>query len=219
MIFTLIMKNNVLVFVLWMLAFSAIGHGDSNGFLFKEYQLANVYLPNGQYTEEQVNFNLLENQLYFVDKRDGRMKIIDKSILVDSVRIGARKFLLDAKNGVREEISKNPLVYVRYNPRKKMRASQAGYGGTSETAKVTSYSMLRTDGTEILKDLEFVVTEIDPVYWVVKDGKEKKFKDVETFIKIYPEKKDKLEQYYKEKNMDFKNTCDVVVLCAYAQEP
>jgi hypothetical protein len=213
------MKNNLHVFVLWILAISAIGQGNRNSFLFKKYQPAKVYLTNGLYTEEQVNFNLLENQLYFVDKRDGQMKIIDKSILVDSIRVGARKFLFDPKNGVREQISNNPLVYVRYNSKKKMKGVPAGYGGTSETAKVTSYSELRSDGTEILKDLEFVVIEIDPIYWVVKDGKEKKFIDVETFIKIYPGKKDKLDQYNKDKHVNFKNTADVVALCLYAQKP
>lgn len=211
------MKKNSVVFLLWGLAILAMAQGARNSFLFKEYQPAKVFLASGSYTEEKINFNLIENQLYFLDKRDGLAKIIDRSIVVDSIVIGSRKFLFAAKSGLREVVCKNPLLCLKYNPQKRVKASVAGYGGTSETAKVTSYSQLRNDGTEILKESEFVITEIDPVYWITKDGKEREFTDLKSLIKIYPDKKDILNQHDQKKNINFKNVEDVVALCKYIQ--
>jgi hypothetical protein len=202
-----------------MFAISCFGQENKSSFLFREYLPSIVYLSNGKYTEERINFNLLDDQLYFIDKGDGQVRIINKLIAIDSIKIGARKFLLDNKNGVRELVCMNPVVYVKYKPRRRIKPSTAGFGGTSETSSVTSYSQLRSDGTQILKNPEFVVTEIDPIYWVVRGGEEKKFSDIESLIKIYPERKDKVEQYNKDKNVNMKNIADVTALCHYAQQP
>lgn len=209
------MKKNSIVFLLWGLAALAMAQGGRSYFLFKDYQQAKVFLASGSYTQEKINFNLLENQLYFIDKRDGLAKIIDRSIVVDSILVGLRKFLFTSKDGLREVVCRKPLVYIRYNPKRRTKASEAAYGGTSETAKVTSYSQLRTDGTEILKESEFIVTQIDPTYWVSKDGKDREFVDLKSLAKIYPDKKEIVIRYDQEKKVNFKNVEDVVKLCQY----
>lgn len=211
------MKKNSIVFLLWGLAALAMAQGARNSFLFKQYQSAKVFLASGSYTQEKINFNLVENQLYFQDKRDGMAKIIDKSIVVDSILIGTRKFLFAAKNGLREVVCKKPTICIKYKAKKRTKASEAAYGGTSETSKVTTYSQLRTDGTQILKESEFIVTEIDPVYWIEKDGKEREFTDLKSLAKIYPDKKEMLTRYDQDRKVNFKNIEEVIAICQYVQ--
>ncbi|MFT4071432.1 MAG: hypothetical protein QM654_05855 [Dysgonamonadaceae bacterium] len=210
--------KKIVIISFWIMAFSAFSQQSRNAFLFKDLQPATVHFSNGQTSKEKVNFNMVDNQVYFLDKNDSQVKVINQTILIDSINTEQRTFLYDAKNGIREIVSHTPLIYVQYIPKQKIGASQAAYGGTSETSSVSTYSQFRTDGVKILQDLNFDITKYETMFWIINQGKEKKFSGLKELIKIFPNKGQALKEYNSEKHINFKNIAEVVAACEFASK-
>lgn len=214
------MKKNMLTLLVLCLLPPLHGKAQDtrSNYLFKSYQPAVVYLGTGQYTRETINFNLLDNKLYFVDRKDNEKKIINGSIAIDSICVDNRTFLYDNEKGVREVINRNPTVCVQYKAVKKNKAAVAGYGGTSETSNVTSYSEFRSDGLQTMQDKEVEIADLEPIYWILIKEKEKEFIDIKDLSKIYSKEKDKLIKYNEDKKINFRSPAEVVALCKYMEE-
>lgn len=208
-------KMTVFLLLAIVVAFPSISQ-ENNKFLFRNYRESTVFFSNGRQAKEKINVNLLDGQLYFIDRTDNQVKIVNNSLSVDSIMVGRRKFFIDDRM-VKEIISATPLVYAQYKAKTKMKAPAAGYGGTSEISSVTTYSELRDDGTQFLKEQEREVTNVYPVCWIVKDKKERKFSSAKEFLKIYPKQANLLKTYLDTEKIDFENTYDVVRLCQYAE--
>lgn len=191
---------------------------DPLGLLFENYEDAIVYLKGSTYTEEKVNFNFLENKMLFVDKADGLVKVLPSTdnILSVNVKNGNRRFIFD-RDGLKEIISDSPEIYVQYNAKIRTKAQKGGYG-TSETSNITSYSDIRHQGQiSVLKNLDREISSYYNYYWIVKDGKKKKFTDFKGFLKIYSKHKDILGKYIEENEINFEDTSAIVSLCQYAE--
>lgn len=186
------------------------------GFLFEEYQDAIIHFKGGLRSAEKVNFNLIDNHLYFIDSNDGYEKIVTETGNIGIIKVGDRNFIKE-KDGFLEVMPVTPPIYVQYRVRGKRKAPETGYGGRSETAAVTSYSEYRDGSYYRLKEAEIEVTSRSHCYWIERKGQKKKFADFKQFLKLYSTHKNVLEEYIRSNQIDFEDVQAIVNLCLYAE--
>ena len=190
---------------------------ESSGFLFSEFKEAQVYIA-GTYSNEKVNYNVLDKQLYYVDQRDGLVRIVDDMSRIKIIRVDNRNFIPVSSGGIQEALPTTPSIFVEYLPRVKRKAQQVAYGGTSEITSTTpSTYMLARDGFILPEKSDLEATSVYNCYWIEKNGKKKKFANFKQLMKIYPANKTILDEYIEKNNVDFNNKEEIVKLCLYAE--
>ena len=188
------------------------------GFLFDIYKDGTIHFKGNTHSPEKINYNLIDNKLYFVDKKDGQIKIVSDISRILYIKVEDRSFLF-YKDGLKEVVSTTPLIYVQYNVKSQKKASKVGYGGTSQLSSTTNYAVLRDGGAEsVLKEDEREITDHYNYYWIEKDNKKKRFANFKDFVKIYPKQKaSDIEKYIQQNNIEFEDIEAIVELCKYAE--
>ena len=210
-------KFCLFLIIIFGIVMSATSQEETSGFLFREFQDAQVYVA-GAYSDEKVNYNVMDKQLYYVDKRDGLVRIIDDLSRVRIIKINNRNFIPVSSGGLQEVFPTNPPIYVEYFPRVKRKSQSVGYGGTSElTSKSNNSLLFGRDGFAFPEKSDMEATSVYNCYWIEKNGKKKKFTNIKQFLKIYPENKTILDEYIKMKKIDFNDKEEIVKLCLYAE--
>ncbi len=94
-----------------------------------------------------------------------------------------------------------------------------GYGGTSRTSKVDTYSNISTQGAiyglEVPPDFEI---RYMPVYWIRLNGEMHRFLGRTQFMKIFPEHKKQISTFIKSNSIKMENREDLVRLIGYCNE-
>lgn len=186
-------------------------------YLFSDFSEGQITYKNGQYTIEKVNFNLIDGNLYFIDKKDKELKIASPIEQIASIKVGERIFQLSGDGWI-ELVNEEPELYVQYKTRTRAKARKAAFEGTTTVASVSTYSDFRDGGQQsILRDDDKEITEVLHTYWLVRNGNKIRFTSFKQFVKFYPSKKDVLMQYIADKSIDFENVRAVVSLLKHAQ--
>lgn len=213
------MKKISMLFLMFLsLSFVAKAGEKDSSFLFPEYQKAEVVYLNGSQSDETVNYNLVDEKLYFIDRSDQRVKVVSDVQHIAAIRIKDKSYLLDV-NGFREVIFTDPIEFcVQYKAGHQIVNSNVGYGGTSSVASVSTYSSYRAGGQEtIIKQPDIQVSAIYNCYWIGKGNKQYKFTDKNQFLKIYPKQKQKINEYIDTQKLDFNSVLQVAGLVKFAE--
>ena len=92
-----------------------------------------------------------------------------------------------------------------------------GYGGRSETSAVDSYSSFQSGNTvHKLETEKLILTRIDKIFRIERNGKQYRFINEKQFLKAFPEKKETLKEYIKKNDFDFNAIDDVLQVYNYA---
>ena len=212
------MKRTLLVLLSWM-AFIPIVVSQENlsAFLFDEYKDAIVYFKGNRQSGEKVNYNMIDDKLYFVDKKDNQVKVVSGIENIVYIKVGERSFLIE-EDGMKEVVSSEPLIYVQYKAKVQRKATKGAYGGTSKVSSASSYTELRDGGAHALvKNYETEASSYYNYYWIEKNGKKRKFTDFKQFLKIYSKQKKDLEKYIDDKKISFEDVNAIIELCIYAE--
>ncbi len=186
-------------------------------FLFDDYHDAVVYFHDGQKSAEKVNYNLVESALYFIDQRDGQVKVVADYRGIDSLTIAGRTFLLD-DNEALEKVSSSPIVYIRFNANSTLKPPPVAYGGTSKLASVDLYSTAFFQGLgSDRKAREQEVSKIYHDYVIDHGGKRKKFSNFKQLYRIYRNHSEAVEKYVTDHKLDFNDVKGIIALCRYAE--
>lgn len=186
-------------------------------YLFKNFSEGTITYKNGQYTIERVNFNLIDGNLYFIDKKDNETKIASPIDQIAFVRVGERTLVLHNEDWL-ELINDMPELYVQYKTKTRSKGRKVAFDGVSMVASVTNYSDFRDGGQQsmpIEDDRE--ISQVYHYYWLVRGENKKRFVDFKQFVKLFPSKRDLLIQYIEDKKLDFENVDAVVELVKYTQ--
>jgi hypothetical protein len=177
----------LLIFNLSLTASNAQVNGiELSHYIFPEFTPGVVLMKSGIKYDALLNYNSLTEEMIFDDK--GKKLAIGKEGMerVDTVFIGDRKFFL--LNGKFVELiyhSKCDL-YAEHRCRIKYPGKAAGYGGTSETTAVDSYSSMYSRGIMYeLKLPDGFETRPYIIYWLKKSGKLNKVVSMKQLMKLY----------------------------------
>ncbi|MFB2121178.1 hypothetical protein [Parapedobacter sp. 2B3] len=206
-----------LLLLLAALSMPSYGQDTLSAYLFDDYHDAVVYFRDGRKSAEKVNYNLVEGALYFIDKRDGQVKVVSNYQAIDSLIITGRTFLLDGSNAL-EKVSAAPVIYIRFNANSAYKPQTIGYGVSSELASVDAYSSASFQGIRTdLKGKERQVSKIYYDYFIVKNGNRRRFSNFKQLYRIYPGHQETIEKYVAGHKLDFNDVRGIVALCRYSE--
>jgi hypothetical protein len=187
-------------------------------YLFPEFNEGIILMKNGIKHKALLNYNSLTEEMIFKDK--GKMLAIGKTELelTDTVFIMDRKFFTLNNKFVELIIHSICDLYAEHKCSVLLPGKPAGYGGTSQTSAVTSYSSINSGGR--LYELKLPEDyEIKPytLYWLKKNGELNKFINLKQLMKLYDDKKDLFKAYVNEHEVKYDNQESIVQLIKYLE--
>jgi len=176
-------------------------------------------MTTGVKNEALLNYNSLTEEMVF-DNKGRKLAITKKEMeLIDTVFIRDRKFFV-LNNEFTELVYHSTWdLYAGHKCRINDPGKPVGYGGTSQTSAVTSYSSYRADGR--VYELKLPDSyEVKPyiVYWLMKDGKLTKFISIRQLMKLFKEKKDLAKAYIKKYNVKYDDQKSIVQFINYLEK-
>lgn len=189
-------------------------------FFFKSFQETHVYYEDGRSFCIPANYDLVKGSFVFIDKEDGDvLKYFGEQDKITHIKIGERLFF-PSRFGPTELVQAEPEFKVYYKPRLLDVGKSGGYGITSNTSATRSYSHLTSYGGNIKtldKETKYV-HEIEKVYIIKKNKKEKRFATPKQFLKLYSKDKKALQEYITDNQIDFNIIMQVLKLYNHAEK-
>ena len=215
------MKRILVILLLNLVLFSSFAQNrgvELSHYIFPEFKNGTVLMKSGQQHQALLNYNTLSEEMIFEDK--GRKLAISKEEKekVDTVFIEGRKFFV--LNGRFAELiyRSGYELYAEYRCDVKYPGKPAGYGGTSETSSVSTYSGVYSGG--VLYELKLPDDfKIKPyiIYWLKKDGEINKFVNLKQLNKIFSDRKDLIKEYISSNKTDFNDRESLIRLIRYLE--
>lgn len=218
------MNNRTIIVLLTILSFSVFNsysqenssETESSYFLFPEFKQGMVLLRSGMKISAMLNYNSFTGKMIYEDS--GKMLAIKNVQDVDTIYIGDSKFLVLNDIFIEMKYHSNFDLFVAHKCKLKEIGKKAGYGGTSQTAAITSYSNYSKDG----KDHELDIPdgyEAKPFkdYLLKKNEEYITFKNFKQLSKKYRSKKDLLNDYIKKNDIEFDNENRMIPLIIYLE--
>jgi len=187
-------------------------------YLFPEFTQGAILMNDGMKYEALLNYNSLTEEMIFEDKGI-KMAIAKTDLwLVDTVFIKDRKFI--ALNSKFVEILSQSKwdLYAEHKCKLKDLGKPIGYGSTSKTTAIESYSSFYSGGD--LYNLKLPdIYEIEPntYYWLKKNGEENRFTSMSELRKFYKDKKDLFKAYVKKHDIKYDNQESITQLIEYLE--
>jgi hypothetical protein len=211
------MGKQLYLLIIFIVVFSlpTMSQKKHSDFLFEKYQEATIYFIGGSLSNEKVNYNVKDRELYYLDREDGSEKIVINTEKIRALKIDNRNFIM-VKRRLQEVLPTTPPIYVEYLAKVKPEALNAGYGTTSETASISPYSL--NNSGELSQDGRKMETiGLNNEYWIEKNGKKEKFTSFKQLLKIYSKHKKVLDDHIKTNKINFNDIEGIVNLCLYAE--
>jgi len=195
---------------------AAVGFSQTNlmpvtHYVFPEFTKGIVLMKNGNENEAIFNYNSLTEEMIF-DNR-GTKLALGQLEMIDTVFIGFRKFIPKDNSFIELVLKAKYSLYVAYKCKLNDPGKPAGYGTTSQTSAITSYSKFFTNGMVYdMKLPEGYGTQPFIEYWLYKDGKLNKFISIRQLSKLFDEHESVFKAYIKKHDVNYENQSSVVEL-------
>ncbi|THV61493.1 hypothetical protein EZV76_03965 [Flagellimonas alvinocaridis] len=187
-------------------------------YVLPEFAPGTVLMKNGEQNKALLNYNSLSEEMVFQDG-EGKKAIVDAQLeRIDTVYIKNRKFF--RMDGTFYELLHKSSVelYAEYQCTAQNPGKPTAFGQTSQTSSNESYTWLELGGR--VYDLELpsdykIKTHI--TYWLKKDGKLEKAKNLNQLKKLYSAKKDETKTYLKKHDLEFDNPEQVAQMVQFLE--
>lgn len=215
------MKRIVAVLLFSLILFSSFCQSQGvelSHYVFPDFTNGSVLMKSGQQHQALLNYNALSEEMIFVDKGTKLAISKEEKEKVDTVYIKGRKFfVLDGR--FLELIYRSGYeLYAEHRCDVKYPGKPAGYGGTSETSSISTYSGVYSGG--ILYELRLPDDfSIKPylIYWLMKDGKINKIVNLKQLNKVFGDRKDQIKEYVSSNKTDYNDMESMVGLIRYLE--
>lgn len=213
------MKHRLILF--YFLCFTCLVNAQKHSespYLFECFQDATVYFKDGTKNHEKMNYNLLVNKFYFIDRADRKLKVLSNPQDILLIKFGNRVFYMERNEGI-EVLPTNPVLYVQYKGNMRKEASKGAYGQSAETSSVRTYGGAYAGSGERydFNPEKLILGSRYNIYWVERKGKRKSFKNFKQFLKLYPKHKVELQQFIKVNNVNFSDVQQISRLYIHAE--
>ena len=213
------MKRIVAVLLFSLILFSSFCQSQGvelSHYVFPDFTNGSVLMKSGQQHQALLNYNALSEEMIFVDKGTKLAISKEEKEKIDTVYIKGRKFfVLDGR--FLELIYRSGYeLYAEHRCDVKYPGKPAGYGGTSETSSISTYSGVYSGG--ILYELRLPDDfSIKPylIYWLMKDGKINKIVNLKQLNKVFGDRKDQIKEYVSSNKTDYIDMESMVRLIRY----
>lgn len=186
-------------------------------YLFPEFTQGVILMKTGIKNDRLLNYNLLTEEMVFENK--GKNLAIGKEEIrfVDTVFIKDRKFVILNNKFVELIYHSNWDLFIENRCDVKEPGKPAGYGMTSQTSAIDSYSSLYAGRVYDLKLPEGYETKPYAYYWLKKNGGLEKIINMKQLKKLYKDKEDLLKDYLKKQNVKYDNQESIIQLIEHLE--
>lgn len=182
--------------------------------VFPRFQQSVVTLKTGQSYSAVLNYEKTEQQMVLI--RNNQLFLFKDHQAVDTVYMDDRVFV-PAETGFYEVLVSGPAtLFMQHKARLDNTGATLAYGTKTSTAGVTHISKIFSqDGAINLKIPENFKVVDDSDFFLRVDGQILKVLNKKQFLKLFPGKSDKLEEFIKANDTDFKSADDLAGLVEY----
>jgi len=180
-------------------------------YVFNEFTKGLVKVKSGETYSQTLNYNILTGEMIFY--QDEKYMAIQKPENVDTVYVDGRKFIT-ADNKFYELLANTsaPLL-VEYTYSVNEPGTSTGYGSTTRTTAASSFkSVINTGGAYDLKLPDDFKVIPGYSYLIFKEGKYQKANSAKQLYKIFPGKKNSIDDLVKKNHTSFTKREDMVML-------
>jgi hypothetical protein len=185
-------------------------------YVFPEFTKGIVLMKNGNENEAILNYNSLTEEMIFETR--GTKLALGQLETIDTVFIGGRKFIPKDNTFLEMVLKSKYSLYAAHKCKMVDPGKPAGYGGTSQTSAITTYSKYFSNGRVYDMSLpEGFDTQASIEYWLEKDGKLNKFISIRQLSKLFDEKESAFKAYLKKHEVDYDDQKSIVELIRHLQ--
>ena len=189
-----------------------------SGKLFSQFENGTVFFKNGGQSSAKLNYDMVQQQMLFLDKDGTEMKISDPLTII-IVKIGERRFLPASSRGVfYEEIQAGEGSFFVQRVAFFLSAGKAaGYGGYSQTQASSSVGSLQPGGGtyEKLNSGDKFKQVTNFFYYLQSGSKYKKFYSAKTLGKLFKGHESEIEIFANKESINFRKMEDVARMVEY----
>lgn len=222
------MKNNIfgkrflaITLVVMAVIMAAKGRqlndGPASQYLFRQFSSAEVVKKSGLRLTAVMNYNCLTEEMIFIQQ--GQRLALDNINSVDTIYLNDRVFIPSGEVFHELVIDDDARLFMRHKSTAKVGGEIVGYGETSQLSNVKTLSSLRENGQFFYMDIpDNIEVNYKPVAYIGYKGETEIFYNRRTLIKIFPDMKSRIRQYFKENRPDLEKRADLVRLVTFINE-
>jgi hypothetical protein len=185
--------------------------------LFPKFSWGIVKLKTGDKNKAMLNYNTVTQELVFMQKKE--FLVLDNPQDIDTVYLWNKIFIPFEKTFYELAVMAPIQLFIQHKSYVVQPGVPTGFGATSQTAGPTSvaryYGARGPIDLKLPKDYKVID---DTEYWIKKEGQMVNFDTKNKFLKIFPDKKDELSKFIKQRGIDFEKPEKVVELVVYCNE-
>ncbi len=209
------MKTYLIILILFVTAVAKAQRSNDviqlTHYVFNEFTPGTVTMKSGETSYQILNYNILTNEMIF--NTDGKFLAIANPENVDTVYIADRKFIPLNNKFYEVLVNAEMPLLLEFTATISEPGTPTGYGGSSTTTASTSYkSLIGSSGAYSLKLPENFKVVPGFVYWIMKDGQLQKVANVKQLAKIFPDKKDVINDAIKKNDLKLSKREDIIML-------
>ena len=176
-------------------------------------------MKDGMVNTALLNYNSLTEEMIFDNNGQKRAIDINEILLVDTVFIKDRIFVVLNEKFVELLHHSKWDLYAEHKCKVEESGKPSGYGGSTQTGAATSVSSLYSQG-RVLYDLKLpdeYKTKPYTIYWLKKNGELNRFINMRELKKSYPDKKELLKKYLKINSVKYQDQESITQLIEYLE--
>jgi hypothetical protein len=183
---------------------------------YPEFVAGKIMFKNGTVNSPRLNYNLLLDEMEFIQAKDTLALVRKKEIRYIAVEVDT--FYYD--NGFLEQLSGGTVrVCLRQRIKLKEVLKQDPYGTSSSGSASTSYGVLPTDANFYkLTPNEDMVFQKTREYYLLSPGNEFVQFRKKTVLQLYPQKNAEIQKYIKSNKVDFDSRDDLLRFAEYLRK-
>jgi hypothetical protein len=186
-------------------------------FLFPSFTKSLVKMKDGRQLTASINYNMVDEEMIFDQK--GVYMALDKPQEIDTIYLQNKKFV-PVEKAFYEVLNKGEItMFIQHKSKYSQKGTPTAYGMTTKTAGPTKVLSMRVGNQVRQVDLpENVEITAATVYWVKYNNGMNKFTTEKQFLKLFPDKADKLKEYIKNSKLNLKEREDLIKLGNFCNE-
>lgn len=195
----------ILLHLINITTLTILSQTESTHYLLPDFADGTVIMKNGTKNQALLNYNMVTEEMVFY-QGEQILALADPTLInLDTVVIGDRKFILNDKNNFVELIHNNVYkLYVEHNCRVLPPGKPAGYGGTSQTSSVDTYSSIQSGGMWYKLEVPDNF-EIKPfkTYWIDDGSGSKEIRSMRQLRRFFSKNRESYNSYMKDNKVEF----------------
>lgn len=189
--------------------------GSMPQYLFPEFTKAKILMKNGQSHEELMNFNTVTERMVYL--KNGKYWDLANPDMVDTVYFGNIRFITMGKFFYELLYNGKVVLLLQHKGSLQSAGAEVGYGGKSQLAVTDNLSSVDlASGRFNLPIPSDYVVHLSPVYWLKRDYELIDFTTEKQFLKIWPDKNDRIRDFIKKNRLKTEKPEDMAGIVDFA---